>query len=182
MNKYLTGFLATALLSVGLSSAAFAQFSPDSKAPITGSADNVSNSPGVTTLSGQVDVRQADVRILADTMKIYNASSGGGAQSGAFDNVDRIDAIGNFYYITPDQEVKGKRGVYEQASDTFTVTGDVILLQGEDNVVTGDKLIYDLTTREARVIGTCRGRKCGSTGRVNILIKNSGGSATQPAS
>lgn len=182
MRKIHKTFLLTALAALCAPSIAHAQFSPDSKAPITGSADNVTNSPGVTILSGQVDVRQADVRILADTMKIYNAANGGAAQSGAFDNVDRIEAIGNFYYITPEQEVKGKRGVYEQATDTFTVYGDVILLQGEDNVVTGSKLIYDLTTREARVIGSCQGRRCGSSGRVNILIKNTGGSATQPAS
>ena len=182
MTKFLTGFLIIALVTLAVPSVAFAQFSPDSNAPITGSADNVTNSPGLTTLSGQVDVRQEDVRILADTMKIYNASSGSAAQAGAFDNVDRIEAIGNFYYITPDQEVKGKRGVYVSATDTFTVYGDVILLQGEDNVVTGSQLIYDLKTREARVIGSCKGRRCGTTGRVNILIKNTGGSSTQPAS
>ena len=87
--------------------------------------------------------------------------------------MDRIEAIGNFFYLTPDQEVRGKKGVYEQATDTFTVTGDVILLQGPENVVTGNKLIYNLTNNQARVVGTCKGRKCGREGRVNILIKNS---------
>jgi len=75
----------------------------------------------------------------------------------------------------PEQEVRGNNGVYVQSTDTFTVTGDVILLQGE-NVVTGDTLIYNLSTEEARVVGTCKGRRCGSKGRVKILLKNSGGS------
>ena len=151
---------------------ASAQFAPNSKAPIKGSADNADYRADLTVLSGQVDVRQGDVRILSDVMKIY--SRGGGDQAGAFDNVSRIEAIGNFYYITPDQEVRGEQGVYEQATDTFTVTGDVILVQGKDNVVTGDKLIYNLTDNQAKVVGTCQGRKCGSNGRVNILIKNTG--------
>lgn len=155
---------------------AAAQFAPDSRAPISGSADNADYRANMTILSGQVDVRQGDVRILADTMKIH--SGGGGGQAGAFDNVTQIDAIGNFYYITPDQEVRGAQGVYRAADDTFTVTGDVILIQGEDNVVTGDKLIYNLKTEQARVVGTCQGRKCGSKGRVNILIKNTNSSSS----
>lgn len=169
------------MLCVGLSSAAHAQFAPDSKAPISGSADSAEYLGNVTILKGQVDVRQAQTRILADTMKIFGQS--GGTQAGAFDNVSRIEAEGNFFYITPEQEVSGTRGVYERDIDTFTVTGNVILLQGEENVVTGEKLIYNLTTRQAKVVGTCEGRRCGDTGRVKILIKNtSDGTATLPAS
>ncbi len=149
---------------------ASAQFAPNSNAPIKGSADNADYRSDLTVLTGQVDVRQGDVRILSDVMKIY--SRDGGVQGGAFENVSRIEAIGNFYYITPEQEVSGEKGVYEQASDTFTVTGGVILVQDQDNVVTGDKLIYNLTSNEAKIVGTCQGRKCGSQGRVNILIKN----------
>ena len=151
-------------------SPAAAQFAPNSDAPIKGSADNADYRSDLTILSGQVDVRQGDVRILSDIMKIY--SRNGGVQGGAFENVSRIEAIGNFYYITPEQEVRGEQGVYEQTSDTFTVTGGVILVQDKDNVVTGEKLIYNLSSNEAKIVGTCQGRKCGSEGRVNILIKN----------
>lgn len=156
---------------------ASAQFATDSNAPIKGSADNVDYRQEVTVLSGQVDIRQADVRILADVMRIYSGSKSIGAE--AFNDVRRIEAVGNFYYITPDQEVRGEKGVYESSADTFTVTGDVILLQGKDNIVTGDKLIYKLNESQARVVGTCKGRKCGRKGRVNILIKNSGESSGQ---
>jgi len=77
-----------------------------------------------------------------------------------------------FFYITPEQEVTGNQGVYEKARDSFTVTGNVILLQGSDNVVTGDRLVYNLSSNQATVTGNCRGRRCGDKGRVNILIKN----------
>lgn len=160
--------LTTTLLA--LPSLAHAQFAMDSDAPITGSSDSVDYQKDVSVFSGQVDIRQADVRILSDVMKVY---SGSGANSGeAFGNVDRIEAIGNFFYITPDQEVKGEQGVYERSKDIFTVTGNVILLQGDDNVVTGDKLIYNLTNNQATVTGNCQGRRCGDKGRVNILIRN----------
>ncbi len=173
MSKYLmlsTGFMLMAV-------PAQAQFATNNKAPIDATADNVDYRQDVTILSGQVDVRQDNVRILSDTMKIYSGSTGSG--TAAFNDVQRIEAIGNFYYITPEQEVRGTQGVYEQKTDTFTVTGDVILLQGEDNVVTGDTLVYNLTNNQAKVIGSCKGRKCGRKGRVNILIKNTGAAQTQ---
>jgi len=158
------------MLSLFVPSLAHAQFARDNKAPIDATADDIMNSGGITTLSGQVDVRQGDTRILADTMKIYTGANTGVVS--ATGDIDRIEAIGNFYYITPDQEVRGEQGIYTQSLDTFTVTGDVILLQGE-NIVTGDKLIYNLKTEQAQVIGSCKGRRCGSKGRVSILIKNS---------
>ena len=147
-----------------------AQFARNSDAPIEADADDIINSSGVTILSGQVDVRQGETRILSDVMKIYGGATGLGPETS---DVSRIEATGNFYYLTPDQEVRGNNGVYTKESDTFTVTGDVILLQGE-NVVTGDTLIYNLATEKARVVGSCKGRRCGSKGRVKILIKNTG--------
>lgn len=165
---------AAALLVVALPLPAQAQFATNSNAPITGSADDVDYRAEVTVLSGQVDIRQADVRILADTMKVFSGPRRGTntATDDAFGDIERIEAIGNFFYITPEQEVTGQQGVYERVKDSFTVTGDVILLQGEDNVVTGDQLVYNLTTNQATVTGNCKGRRCGSAGRVNILIKN----------
>ncbi len=162
----------TCFLALLVSGPAYAQFATDSNAPIDAGADSITYGSGLIKLSGQVDVRQGDVRILSDAMDIYT----GNQNSNDLDaqDFDRIVATGNFYYLTPEQEVRGRKGVYEQASDTFTVTGDVILLQGDDNVVTGDRLIYNLSTNQARVVGSCKGRKCGRKGRVNILIKNSG--------
>jgi len=150
---------------------ASAQFSVDSNAPVSGSSDSVDYRPDVTIFSGQVDVRQGEVRILSDQMRVHtpnNAAEGANAIGGA----DKIEAIGNFFYLTPEQEVRGDKGVYLKSTETFTVTGNVVLLQGDGNVVTGDRLVYDLTDGTAKVLGTCKGRRCGSEGRVNILLKN----------
>lgn len=173
---------AVALLALAIPTAAQAQFATNSNAPISGSADNVDYRAEMTVLSGQVDIRQADVRILADTMKVFSGPRRGTntATDDAFGDIDRIEAVGNFFYITPDQEVTGQQGVYERVKDSFTVTGDVILLQGEDNVVTGDQLVYNLSTNQATVTGNCKGRRCGSQGRVNILIKNNDNQNNSP--
>jgi len=97
--------------------AAFAQFSTDSSADTVLLADETFSSNGKITLTGQADIRQGDVRLLADKV------------------------------------------------------GDVVLLQ-EDSVVTGTRLNYNLTTREAKVLGNCNGRKCGKNRRVAILIRS----------
>lgn len=169
MKKFAKSVIWASALALMLPAAAQAQFARDNSAPIDATADDIVNRSGVTVLTGQVDVRQGTTRILADKMQIF--SGGGSGAIGASGDISRIVATGNFYYLTPDQEVRGAKGVYTQAEDTIIVTGDVILLQ-EDNVVTGDKLVYNLTTEKANVVGTCKGRRCGKNGRVNILIKN----------
>jgi len=161
----------------GIASPAMAQFSPNSSGPTSIGADSADvTANNLLQLRGQVDVRQGETRILSDSMDIYTRGSANNIKSGDF---ERVVATGNFYYLTPDQEVRGDKGVYERDTETFTVTGNVILLQGEDNVVTGDKLIYNLSTNQAKIVGTCKGRKCGRKGRVNILIKNTGSTTTR---
>lgn len=160
------------LLSPGV---AFAQFSSDSAADTTLYADDTVSRNGIITLTGQADIRQGDVRLLADKVEIYSA----GSQNAGIvttDGITRVVATGNFYYITPDQEVRGNKGVYTAETDSFVVTGDVILLQ-EDSVVTGTRLDYNLQTRDAKVTGNCTGRKCKKRDRVAILIRSTDGQA-----
>jgi len=167
----------TILGALGLAfmpSLAHAQFAANSGQDIELYADDIISARGVTTLTGQADIRQGDVRLLADTVKIYSASNRGSASvASTASDIDRVEAIGNFYYITEGQEVRGTQGVYEAATDSFTVTGDVILLQGE-SVVTGTKLVYNVGEEKARVTADCKGRRCGTNRRVSVLIKNSG--------
>ena len=162
-------------VSCSFSAQAFAQFSTDSSADTAVGADNAVTVGGVTTLTGQVDIRQGDARLLADKVVIYNRAGGGLGLTGSA--IERFVATGNFYYITPDQEVRGNQGVYTASTDSFVVTGDVILLQDE-NVVTGDRLDYVLSTREAKVTADCSGRKCPRRQRVSILIKSSDAQVT----
>lgn len=158
------------LLALFMPSVALAQFSANSSADTILLADETTSANGTITLTGQADIRQGDVRLLADKVVIYTAGGQGGGLVST-DGITRIEATGNFYYITAEQEVRGDKGVYTRASDNFEVTGDVILLQ-DDSVVTGTKLNYNLTTREANVVGNCKGRKCRTDRRVAILIRS----------
>lgn len=162
------------LATLAFATSAHAQFAGAAGGNIELYADDAVSARGVTTLTGQVDARQDDVRILADRMVIHSKTNGAGgapAVGTAAGDIERIVATGNFYYLTPTQEVRGDQGVYTATTDTFEVTGNVILTQ-EDSVVRGTRLIYELGTQQARVISECKGRQCGRQGRVAILIKN----------
>ncbi len=52
---------------------------------------------------------------------------------------DRIVADGHVYYVTPQQNARGDHAVYSQADDQIVITGDVVVVQGND-VARGDKL------------------------------------------
>jgi len=168
MKPFFSTILMTALFFT-VPTLSYAQFSADSSAPTILDADDAFTEKGVITLVGQADIRQGDVRLLADKVQIYTDDNSGGliATSG----FTRMVATGNFYYITPDQEVRGDKGVYRSANDSFVVTGNVILLQ-DDSVVTGERLDYNLETRAAKVKGKCDGRKCKRGRRVSILIRS----------
>jgi len=168
--KYLLSTLLT-LSALMAPSMALAQFSSDSSADTILLADDTDYSKGSIILSGQADIRQGDVRLLADKIVIHTAGGQGGGLVST-DGITRIVATGDFYYITPEQEVRGDKGVYTAATDSFAVTGDVVLLQ-EGSVVTGESLNYNLTTGEAKVGGDCNGRKCAKGRRVAILIRSS---------
>jgi len=148
------------------SMAAHAQFASNSGQDTVIGADDSERVGEVTTLVGQVDIRQGDTRLLADKVVL---TTGGNPNKNS--GIIRAVATGNFYYITPEQEVRGDNGVFDGTTDIFTVTGDVILLQ-DDSVVTGSKLIYNVATEKARVTSDCKGRKCGPRRRVSILIKS----------
>ena len=160
---------------LSIAAPAHAQFVSNSSAPIRATSDFAVSQDGKTVLSGAVDVRQGDVRVLADKMELFTDGGGSLSENG----FSRAIAQGNFYYLTPTQEVRGERGVYTSEDDTFEISGGVILKQSDGSVVTGEKLYYNLQTEQARVVGTCKGRKCGSKGRVNILIKNTNGGTQQ---
>ena len=167
MKSFLSTLFASAAL-LAVPTVASAQFSTDSSAPTILDADDAFTSNGVITLVGQADIRQGDVRLLADKVEIYTDGGGGLVSTSGF---TRMVATGNFYYITPEQEVRGDKGVYTRADESFVVTGDVVLLQ-DDSVVTGKRLNYNLKTREAKVAGNCEGRKCKKGRRVSILIRS----------
>ena len=148
-------------------------FGFEGNTPINITAQTASYKSSVTTLSGDVDVKQGGSRVVSDDMIIYRAKVKNDETTAAQSTVKlgaitQIDAKGNFVYTTPDRRLSGTRGVYDREKNIITVTGNVVLKQGSGNVVTGDKLVYDMAKKRARVGDSCTGANCG---RVNFELK-----------
>jgi lipopolysaccharide export system protein LptA len=137
----------------------------NSSAPVDISADEqeVINSQCKTIFRGAVEVLQDKARMRAATMTVYNrrkvagkaaATPGGNADCG---DVDRVEADGNVFYVTPEQTVRGDHAVYDYATDTVVVTGDVVAVQGQD-VARGDRMTIKTKTNDVKMESNATGR------------------------
>jgi len=150
-------------LALGLLSAApaQAQLSRDSSAPVDLTADQleVANAQCMATWRGSAEALQADARLRADVLKIYNQvgaarPQASGPSCGA---VKKMEAEGNVYYVTPQQRVRGDAAVYDAATETIVMTGDVVAAQGR-NVLRGERMVIHVKTGEAQMQTNVKGR------------------------
>ena len=159
--------LATALIAaVASPNGASAQVDTKSKAPIdiTANEAEVTNSKCVSVWRGAAEAVQAQARLRADTITVYSApkgANGDGQQSCG--ETQRIVAEGNVFYVTQQQNVRGDHAVYSQGDDQVVITGNVIVVQGND-VARGDKLTLNVSTRDAKMESGVTGP--GKPGRV----------------
>src|SRR5580692_1555210 len=84
-------------------------------------------------------------------------------------NIRRIEARGGVTVITKDQNASGDLGVYDLINKTITLTGNVVVSQGQ-NVIHGERVVVDTVTGNARVESNNQGG--GATpSRVRALIQ-----------
>jgi len=107
-----------------------------------------------TDLRGDVVVIQDGAKLTSDKMDIFRMEKGaqneGSLKLGA---IKKIFADGNFRYKTDQNDIRGKRGVYERDSGVITVTGDVVVIQPNGNRVETQRLIYNTRTKAIRFTG-----------------------------
>lgn len=130
-------------------------------------------------LVGNVDIRQGTARLRADTVTIQfapqqegtAAAPAQGGVAGSFGQVQTMLAEGNVYYVTPELKAKGDRGIYEIATDTITMTGNVALMRDRD-VAEGQRLIMEVGSRRTRLEG--------GGGRTRMVIDPEGQTQSNP--
>jgi lipopolysaccharide export system protein LptA len=166
----------------------YAQLAPSSNAPVDVTADklDVESAQCLASWQGNAEALQATSRLRADTLNIYSkvepgkgaapaaSASAGAAAEGPRSNcgaMDRFEAVGSVYYVTPNQVVKGDHALYLADAKTITVTGDVVATQGR-NVIVGQKLVINTATGEATMESDAKGR--GQPGRPRAVIYSTG--------
>jgi lipopolysaccharide export system protein LptA len=164
----------------------------DNKGPIDVTADKLEmvDAEHLAIWRGNVEAVQNGSRLVADTLNVYFAGKSstpakpsktagpGGASIGQdWGAVQRLVAEGHVFFVSQDQTARGEHAVYEMQPDTITMTGDVVVVQG-DNVVKGDKLVIQVKTGHADIISNAQGRN--KPERVRGVFYN-GGSAPAAA-
>lgn len=144
------------------------------------------------TFSGNVKVTQGDTGLRAKSLVVFyednrdtgdskpdnkggnkNANKGQMTQANPGPNgqqqIKRLEAKGGVIVTQKDQTVTGDIGVFDMRTNTVTMSGNVVMTQGQ-NVLRGDRLMVDLGTGVSRV----ESGKSGN-GRVQGLFHAGGG-------
>jgi len=142
----------------------------------------------MATFSGDVQVVQGDTTMKCQKLVVFygqevgiapKEAGQGGAPSpntkpalagpkGA-QNIRRIEARGGVTVITKDQNASGDLGVYDLIAKTITLTGNVVVSQGQ-NVIHGERVVVDTVSGNARVESNNQGGG-GTPSRVRALIQ-----------
>jgi lipopolysaccharide export system protein LptA len=148
----------------------------------------------MATFSGDVQVVQGDTTMKCQKLVVFYGQEVGIAQKEAgsaqnappdakpdtkpaaapagpkgAQNIRRIEARGGVTVITKDQNASGDLGVYDLIAKTITLTGNVVVSQGQ-NVIHGERVVVDTVSGNARVESNSQGG--GATpSRVRALIQ-----------
>jgi lipopolysaccharide export system protein LptA len=146
MTRTLT-IAAAALALLALPTMGGAQTTPQTaprlgQGAVSYGADAGEATPNSLSLRGRAEVVQGQNRLRADVI------SGSGVNS----EIDRIEASGNVYFVTPEQTIRGDRAVFTLSDNEVVMTGDVIVTQGQ-NVMTGGRLTYNTATQAVTMAG-----------------------------
>lgn len=162
MNRLTAATLAAcAALGLTLSAgSALAQIAPSSDAPVDVTADRLEalNQDCRAIWSGSAEAVQDQSRLRANTITLINAKTAG--RCGV---LDRMEAVGDVFYVTPQQTVRSDSAIYTAANDTIVMSGQVVVAQGT-NVLRGDRLSIVVKTGQATMETGSKGR--GKPGRV----------------
>lgn len=126
----------------------------DTNAPVDYSADRIElqDKQNRVVLSGNVDVRQSDLRLRA-AQTVVNFTNAGSLQ------IQRITASGGVVVTRNDEVATGDVGIYDFGQRIITMTGNATLKRGAGDTLRGGRFVIDLksgisTASGGRVSGT----------------------------
>lgn len=133
--------------------------------------------------SGAVVATQGESRLKASVLTIFLEPAPANANS---HQMRRMEAQGPVTITAKDQIGTGDSGVYDKTENKVFLTGHVTLSQGA-NVTKGERLVYDLNTGQAVVLGgaTAQGGRVRSVftpGEKSTSSPAGGGESRAPAS
>jgi len=163
----------------------------DKKAPIEITSDTleVFQAENRAVFSGHVVAIQADYRLKADQMTVHYRQQEQQGQVTADTKLDKkpaddsknpmqagaiqkIDTKGNVFLSTPEETASGDYGDYDVDEQVVRLNDHVVLTKGQ-NVLKGDRLVYNLDTGKSTVTSAAGTQSAGPDGtkqRVHALF------------
>ena len=136
-------FAAAALgFCLSATAAAQPQLGGDGLLVVTGERFEYVPAERVAYITGAPIATQGDVRLAAERFEVYFTAEETSAGDAAGD-IEKLYAIGEVRYATPDEIATGDYGVYDASSRLITLTGDVVVTRG-GNVLRGGKLVINV--------------------------------------
>ena len=143
----------SAAASLAGASAAHAQIDrSESPVEIRSDRGDYFRNEGRGVYNGNVQATQGDSKITTDKLTVICSRA---TPDGDCEDIRVLIAEGNVLYAAPDVKIRGDRAEYDYASDTITMTGDVISSRGNEGVIRGTKMVYSVA--EGRVTITATG-------------------------
>ena len=130
----------------------FGGFKHDRTAPIeiTSNALEVRQAENLAIFSGDVVAGQGTLRLTADRLDVaYDDAAEGNPETGQITN---MQAHGNVFISNGAETAQGERAEYDVDTGLITMTGSVVLTQGE-NVISGQRLVINLDDGQGRMEG-----------------------------
>lgn len=147
---------ASSVFAIALMGSAAAQVSGEG-GPIRVNADRseVLDKERKVILIDNVDITQGNARLRADVVTLEYGAGGQTSTTGLgsnFGDIRTMTARGNVFYVTPDLKANGDLGIYVASTDTITLTGNIVLVRGED-VAKGERLVMELAAGKTTLDG-----------------------------
>lgn len=140
------------LLAQGLTTSALKGL--DSKAPIDVDADRIDvlDSQNQAIFTGNVRVRQGNLTLEADRIKVAYSRAATSGKGGGDPVIQRLDADGNVRLATPSERATARFAIYDVSKRILTLVGNVVLTQGSTKVQ-GNRLTIDLASGRSTLDG-----------------------------
>ena len=150
----------------------------DQPVKITANSLEVRDKIRQATFMGDVKLVQGDTNISCRTLVVFyeDAQAGnkkkaapaeGQQQGGASQQIKRAECKGDVLIVQKDQTASGELGVFDIKTNTMTLTGGVVVTQGQ-KVMRGDRMVANLTTGVTTVDSPPSGK--GGGGRVEVML------------
>lgn len=124
----------------------FGGLTADTRLPVEVTAENLSvnQADGTADFSGNVLVKQGEMRLQAGTIRVEYSADG--------KEISRLHASGGVLLVNATDAAEAAEAVYTIATGEVVMTGNVLMTQGQ-TAIKGQRLVIDLKNGTGRMEG-----------------------------